>query len=77
MKKLLSLGACFLPLAAAPAWACPACKEFVSSASDPNAFSGLSHGFAWSIGLLLSVPYLLVGGFSLFIMLAVRRTRKQ
>ena len=77
MKKLLLLTTCFLSLSTASAWACPACKEFVSSASDPNAFSGLSRGFAWSIGLLLTVPYLLVGGFLLSILLAVRRTRKQ
>ncbi len=76
MKKLLLFLTCFLSAAAAPAWACPACKEFVSSASDPNTFSGLSRGFAWSIGLLLSVPYLLVGGFALFIALAARRAHK-
>ena len=77
MKKLLLMTISLLSLTAAPALACPACKEFVSSASDPTAFAGLSRGFAWSIGLLLSVPYLLVGGFALFIALAVRRPRKQ
>ena len=75
MKKLLLALWCS-SLISTSAWACPACKEFVSSASDPTAFSGLSRGFAWSIGLLLSVPYLLVGGFALFIALAARRTHK-
>ena len=77
MKKFLFLTICILSLTAASAWACPACKEFVSSAGDANTFSGLSRGFAWSIGLLLTVPYLLVGGFLLSILLAVRRARKQ
>ena len=52
IRQLIST-LCLLP-SALPLYACPMCKEAVS------AISGLSQGYAWSILLMLAVPFLVV-----------------
>lgn len=57
------------------AFGCPMCQEVVASQGDPAIASRLTSGFAWSLGLLLSVPYLLVAGTAFWIVRSVRRAR--
>lgn len=54
------------------ALACPACKEFIGSSSDPAASAKLTQGYARSIALLMSAPYLLFAGVTLLILRARR-----
>lgn len=58
------------------AFGCPMCREVVASQGDPAVASRLTGGFAWSLGLLLSTPYLLVAGIALWIVHSVRRGQK-
>lgn len=55
--------------------ACPMCKEILSSQSHPAAARRLASGFAWSIGLLMSAPYLLFAGFAFTIVRSARRRK--
>jgi hypothetical protein len=56
-------------------WACPGCKEALFDPGQLKQRLSLAKGYAWSIGLLLLVPFLLVGGLSVGIIRAVRRQR--
>ena len=58
---------------AGAAWACPMCKEVAANQSDPTAAEHLRGGFAVSLGLLLSTPYLLFGGITLLVARSARR----
>ena len=56
--------------------ACPGCKEALF---DPGALPqrlSTARGYALSIGLLLVIPFGLVGGLTVLIMRAHRRTRR-
>ena len=58
------------------AHACPGCKEaLIEPGALPQRLS-TARGYAWSIGLLLSVPFVLVGGTTALIMRAARRRGK-
>lgn len=59
----------FLLLLAGGAAACPLCKEAVQN--NPK----LTEGFARSIHLLMSMPYLLFGGLTLYIVRSARRKK--
>ncbi len=59
---------CRLPTA----WACPGCKEALSG-QDPASLQ-LTQGYARSIFLLMSAPYLLFAGLTFLI---VRKSRKK
>lgn len=59
-------------LLAEVAWACPSCKEAISG-QDPASLQ-LAQGYARSIFLLMSAPYLLFAGLALTI---VRQARKK
>jgi len=58
------------------AFGCPMCQEIVASQRDQAIASRLTGGFAWSLGLLLSTPYLLVAGITFWIVRSVRRAQK-
>ncbi len=57
---------------AAPAYACPGCREAVKEKSDQHAASrevaDPAAGYSWSIYLMISVPYTMLGvaGFVFF-----------
>ena len=56
--------------------ACPLCKEAVDQSTGQEAAAmrnGLGAGFAFSIYLMLAVPYLLIGGFAFAIWRNMRR----
>ena len=59
-------------------WAlgCPMCKEVVANQSDPALASRLTGGFAWSLGLLLTTPYILFAGITALIVRSARRSRQ-
>ena len=59
------------------ALACPMCREIVANQKDPAAAGRLASGFAWSLGILLSAPYLLFGFITFMIVRSVRRSKKQ
>ncbi len=60
-------------LAPALASACPLCKEAKSDTDYPGGTASLPSGFYYSILLMVSAPFLVVGGLILRIALARRR----
>ncbi|QDU98465.1 hypothetical protein [Lignipirellula cremea] len=54
------------------AWACPTCKQAVSI----NGADTVS-GYFWSILFMMSMPFLIFGGMSLYFYLLVRRARAE
>lgn len=66
-----------LGLLAGAAWACPACKEALSSQADPAAAARLTQGWSRSIALLMGAPYLLFAGFTLYIVRSACRSRSR
>ena len=55
---------------AAAAWACPACNDAVAGQGG-----ALTQGFARSINLLMSMPYLLFAGLTLYVVRSTRRKK--
>jgi hypothetical protein len=60
---------------APPAWACPNCKDNFA-AQGPNG-QNLARGFYWSILFMMGMPFALLGGFSGYMYLEVRRARER
>src|SRR6476646_2858000 len=60
-------------LAPAFASACPLCKEAKSDSDYAGGTASLPHGFYYSILLMVSAPFVVVGGLGLRIWLARRR----
>lgn len=56
-----------------PAEACPSCKAALAAADDGG---NLVNGMFYSIMFMLSMPFLIVGGFSLAAYRAVARARR-
>ncbi|MBI1883834.1 MAG: hypothetical protein HYS08_06470 [Chlamydiae bacterium] len=54
------------------AWSCPNCKDFLATESA----SALARGYYWSILMMVSLPFVLVGMISFLIFLNVRSKRK-
>ena len=52
--------------------ACPTCKAAVANGHD-----GVGLGYYWSILFMISMPFLLFGGWALFIYRAFRQNQKQ
>lgn len=71
-QTIASLAACVMLLSGAVAEACPMCKTALGSGAD-------RHINAWgaSIVFMLSMPFLLVGSFSIYMYILVRRTRAE
>ncbi len=65
----LSLAACV--------WACPSCSESLASQSDPVLSARLTQGYARSIYLMMSAPYLVFAGVTLLIVRSARRPIKR
>ena len=56
------------------AGACPLCKDAKSDTDYPGGAASLPKGFYYSILLMVSAPFVVVGGLGLKIFLARRRT---
>ncbi len=63
----------FAVLAPAFASACPLCKDAKADTDYAGGTASLPHGFYYSILLMVSAPFLVVGGLVLRIWLARRR----
>jgi hypothetical protein len=66
-----ALASCLL--LAADALACPTCKEGLAE-NDPQA-RGLAAGFYYSILLMMSMPFIILGTFGTFAYRSVRRAQ--
>ncbi len=64
-------------LAPAIAAACPLCKDAKANTDYPGGSASLPKGFYYSILLMVSAPFLVMGGLLLKIHLARRRLRGQ
>jgi hypothetical protein len=64
-----------LVFAAADASACPMCKAAL--ASQDGTHGDWVQGFFWSILFMVSMPFTLLGGFSAYMYLLVRRARRE
>lgn len=58
-----------------PATACPTCK--VALASHDPAAGDIVRGYFWSILFMMSMPFMILGSFSGYMYLEVRRARSQ
>jgi hypothetical protein len=59
---------------ATAAQACPACKQALASTENTAAGNPIQ-GFMWSILFMMSMPFLLLGGFGTYLWYIVRRAR--
>ena len=57
-------------------WACPGCKEALFDPGELPQKLATARGYALSIGLLLLVPFGLVGGLAALVGLAQRRKHR-
>ena len=57
------------------AQACPACKDMLVDPEQLAQRLGMAKGFAWSIGLLIGMPTLLVGTLTVRLIRAHRHRR--
>jgi uncharacterized membrane protein YjgN (DUF898 family) len=56
------------------AQACPACKQALASTEHAGSGDPIQ-GFMWSILFMMSMPFLLLGGFGTYLWYIVRRAR--
>ena len=70
-----TIGAFFL-LGIARVWACPWCKDALFSPGEAASQSGAAKGYAWSIGLLLGLPVLMLSVIALVVIRSARRTKR-
>lgn len=66
-----------LGLIPAVAEACPGCKDSLIDPGGLSARLATAHGYALSIGLLLAVPFVLVGALTMMVIRAQRTARRQ
>lgn len=59
---------------ASMAQACPACKQALASTEHAGSADPIQ-GFMWSILFMMSMPFLLLGGFGTYLWYIVRRAR--
>jgi hypothetical protein len=59
---------------ASVAQACPACKQALASTEHAGSADPIQ-GFMWSILFMMSMPFLLLGGFGTYLWYIVRRAR--
>ena len=59
---------------ASVAQACPACKQALASTEHARSGDPIQ-GFMWSILFMMSMPFLLLGGFGTYLWYIVRRAR--
>ena len=60
-----------LAICSSTAMACPGCKEALASEGQGN----IVQGYFWSILFMMAMPFALVGAFSGYMYLEVRRAR--
>ncbi len=65
----------FILIGSAVAWACPSCKEALFDPSQAEQVTRAAKGYAWSIGLLIGTPMLLVGILAAVITRQIHRNR--
>ena len=69
---IVAVGALFLSaLSVDTALACPGCKQALADSKGGNMIAG----YFWSILFMMSMPFTLLGGFSGYMYLLVRRAR--
>jgi len=69
---IVALGALFVSaLSVDTALACPGCKQALADSKGGNMIAG----YFWSILFMMSMPFTLLGGFSGYMYLLVRRAR--
>jgi uncharacterized membrane protein len=72
---LLALTCVIFVAGATDVWACPMCKAAL--ASSDRGHGDWVGGFFWSILFMLSMPFVLLGSFSTYMYLLVRRARRE
>jgi uncharacterized protein YbaR (Trm112 family) len=72
---LLALACVIFMATATDALACPMCKEAL--ASHDRSQGDWVAGFFWSILFMLSMPFVLLGSFSAYMYVLVRRARRE
>jgi hypothetical protein len=60
---------------AGEAFGCPTCKDGVA-ANDPEGVN-LARGYAYSILIMLAMPFTLVGSFGTYVWLEMRRQKRE
>jgi len=55
--------------------ACPLCKQAADQTERPA--GDIASGYFWSILFMMSMPFLLLGSFSSYMYLAVRKARRE
>jgi len=77
MRRLLAV-ILLVALLIAPAVtsACPGCKEALFDPDQLAQKLATARGYALSIGLLLAVPFLIIAGFTAFIIGSARRAKR-
>ena len=58
------------------ALACPMCSDLVERGKDAFKAFGFAKGISWSILVMISIPYLMVGGLFLAVRRSTRRRRE-
>ena len=71
--RLISL-VCVALMVCSVATACPTCKEGLAQ-NDPH-HDAMVQGYFWSILFMMSMPFLIFGGWAGYIYLAVRKARQ-
>lgn len=72
---LAVLALAWVALCADMASACPSCKEAILSSEHAEAGGDIIAGFFWSILFMMSMPFAILGTFSGYMYLEVRRAR--
>lgn len=72
----LCLAAAGLLIAPVLASACPGCKEALFDPDQLSQKLASAKGYALSIGMLLTVPFLIIAGFTAFIIASARRMKQ-
>ena len=75
ITKMAILLVCLISIPAI-AGACPGCKEALFDPGQLAEKLATAKGYALSIGVLLAVPFLLIGGYTLAIARAARRAKR-
>lgn len=71
---VLALACLLATVSASELWACPMCKAALGS-HDPSHGDWVG-GFFWSILFMVSMPFLLLGSFTGYMYVLVRRARR-